>query len=67
MVCACYAQVYLDSQLMNPGQPTEPFDVNTLSADQLEAIEWYPGPASTPAKYAKVSSSCGVYVMHSRR
>jgi len=67
MVKGCYAQVYLDSQLMNPGQPTEPFDVNTVSADQLEGVEWYAGPSQTPAKYARLNSACGVYVMHTRR
>jgi len=67
MVCGCYAQVYLDNHLMNPGQPTEPFDVNTFSADQLEAIEWYASASQTPAKYARLNSGCGVYVMHTRR
>jgi hypothetical protein len=67
MVCGCYAQVYLDGQLMNPGYPAEPFDVNTFSADQLEAIEWYASASQTPARYARLNSGCGVYVMHSRR
>jgi hypothetical protein len=67
MVCACYAQVYLDNTLMNPGQPSEPFDVNQFAADQIEAIEWYASPAQTPSKYARLNSACGVYVMHTRR
>ncbi len=65
--CACYAQVYLDNTLMNPGQPADPFDVNQFNPDQIEAVEWYATPASTPAKYAKLNSGCGVYVMHTRR
>ncbi len=67
MVCACYAQVYLDNSLMNPGQPADPFDVNQFSPDQIESIEWYASPAQTPSKYARLNSSCGVYVMHTRR
>jgi hypothetical protein len=66
-ICACYAQVYLDNHLMNPGQPTEPFDVNSFSSKQIEAIEYYASPAETPSKYARLNSPCGVYVMHTRR
>jgi hypothetical protein len=66
-ICGCYAQVYLDGSLMNPGQPTDPFDVNTISTTQLEGIEYYASPAETPAKYSRLNSPCGVYVMHTRR
>ncbi len=39
MEIACYAQVYLDGQRMNPGSPADPFDVNTIPVAQIEAIE----------------------------
>jgi len=39
ITCACYAQVYLDGQNMNPGYPAEPFDVNSIPTHQIEAIE----------------------------
>ena len=67
IACACYAQVYLDATLMNQGTPTEPFDVNSLSTTQIEAIEWYASPSETPSKYARLGSPCGVYVIHTRR
>lgn len=67
ITCACYAQVYLDGRLMNPGMPADPFDVNTFSTQQLEAIEYYASPSQTPSRYARLNSPCGVYVMHTRR
>jgi Carboxypeptidase regulatory-like domain/TonB-dependent Receptor Plug Domain len=67
ITCACYAQVYLDGQLMNPGMPADPFDVNSLPTHQIEAIEYYSGPSQTPSKYSRLNSPCGVYVMHTRR
>lgn len=83
ITCACYAQVYLDNQLMNSPQPsgspggkrsptgtrmeTPPFDVNSLAPGQIEAIEYYAGPSQTPMKYSKLNSACGVLVIHTRR
>ena len=67
MVAGCYAQVYLDNQLMNPTQPTEPFDVNSIAPGQIEAIEYYASAAETPSRYAKLNSNCGVLVIHRRR
>jgi hypothetical protein len=63
----CYVQVYLDDRLMNNTRPTEPFDVNSLPLDQLEAVEFYSGPAQTPMKYSKLDSRCGVLVLWTRR
>jgi hypothetical protein len=61
---ACYALVYLDGVLMNgPKEPTEPFDVNQVSPDQVEAIEFYAGTAETPFEYSRMASSCGVLVI----
>ena len=67
VACACYAQVYRDGVLQNPGMPSEPFDVNSIPPAEIEAIEWYASPAETPARYAGLNSACGVYVIHSRR
>jgi hypothetical protein len=64
---SCYAQVYVDDLLMNPTSPTEPFDVNTLSPERIEAIEWYAGPSQTPLKYSKWNSKCGVLILWTRR
>ena len=67
MVAGCYAQVWLDNRLVNSGLPTEPFDVNSIAPDQIEAVEWYASAAQTPSRYAKLNSSCGVLVIHTRR
>ena len=67
IVMGCYAQVWLDNQLLNPSQPTEPFDVNSIPITQIEAVEWYASPAQTPAKYSRLNSPCGVLVIHTRR
>jgi hypothetical protein len=67
VLCRCYAQVYLDGVLMNPGQPTSPFDLNELQTVQLEGIEYYASPAQVPVQYARLNSPCGVLVLHSRR
>lgn len=67
IACACYAQVYVDGHLMNSGQPTPPFDVNTLLTSQLEAVEWYAGPSEVPARYSRLNAACGVLVVHTRR
>ncbi|MEP6494406.1 MAG: carboxypeptidase regulatory-like domain-containing protein [bacterium] len=64
---ACYAQVYLDRILMNPGAPTTPFDLSTVAVSQIEAIEYYASPAQTPLKYSKFGSACGVVVIWTKR
>ena len=67
LVAGCYAQVYVDGQIMNQGRPTEPYDINSLAPDQIEAMEWYASPSQTPSRYAKLDSPCGVLVIHTRR
>jgi hypothetical protein len=65
---ACYALVYLDGVLMNGARaPTEPFDISTIAPESVEAVEFYPGAAQTPSKYARRGSDCGVLVIWSRR
>jgi len=67
IVAGCYAQIYLDGVLMNPTKPAEPWDINSISPAQIEGIEWYSGPSSTPLKYSRLNSGCGVLVIHTRR
>lgn len=64
---SCYALVYVDRMLMNSGQPTPPFDVNSFAIDQVEAIEWYESPSQTPARYSARQAQCGVLVLHLRK
>ncbi|HYC50430.1 MAG TPA: carboxypeptidase regulatory-like domain-containing protein, partial [Gemmatimonadaceae bacterium] len=67
MPAACYAHVYVDNVLMNPGTPTPPYDVSQISAERLEAVEWYPSRIETPMKYQLRETKCGVLVLHTRR
>jgi hypothetical protein len=68
---ACYVDVWLDGvrlyagQLGSMGQPL--FNVNSIQPGDLEAIEYYAGAASVPAKYARSGLDCGVLVMWTRR
>ena len=66
----CYAQVYLDAMLIYKSSRIandELFDLNTVAAEQIEAIEYYSGPASTPLMYSRLNTECGVLVIHTRR
>jgi hypothetical protein len=66
-VARCYAQVYLDNAPVFTARPGEPlFDLNTISVDRIEAIEYYESPAQTPTKYFNLNSNCGVLVIRSR-
>jgi hypothetical protein len=65
--CNCFARVYLDDRLMNPGRPTEPFNVNEIPVEQIAGVEWYGSPASTPARYSQLNSVCGVMLIWTRR
>ena len=67
MVAGCYAKVYVDAMLMNPTTPAEPFDVNGIAPDRIQAVEWYASPAQTPSRYTTLNSPCGVLVIHTRR
>ena len=63
----CLAAVYLDRVMMygRPGDP--PFDVNSIVPDDVEAIEYYSGPAVTPLEYSTLNSRCGVLVIWTRQ
>lgn len=63
----CYALVFHDDVLLNPSNPPEPIDINTIVLSQIEAIEYYAGPAETPAKYNRLGARCGVLVLWTRR
>lgn len=65
---ACYARVYIDGRPFYRGRRGEPlFDVNSVTPSQLEAIEYYAGPAVTPAEYSDLGAGCGVLVLWTRR
>ena len=63
----CYARVYLDHLLVY-GKPGDPlFDLNSIAPGQVEAIEYFPGAASTPLEYSSLNSQCGAIVIWTRR
>jgi hypothetical protein len=64
---ACYSQVWVDDVLMNRGNPTRPFELTAMFAEQIEALEWYASASETPGRYADPSARCGVLVIHTRR
>lgn len=67
VACACYPHVYLDGRLVNPGQPAEPFDLQRVQTREIEAVEWYASPSQLPVQFARLNSTCGVLVLHSRQ
>ena len=64
---ACFVQVWVDNQLMNPGRPTPPFDINSFATEQVEAIEFFESESQTPPKYSVNNARCGVMVLHVRK
>lgn len=65
---ACYARIILDNTIMYYGRDREPlFDLRSINASQLEAVEYYSGPSETPSQYAGLNTNCGVLVMWTRR
>jgi hypothetical protein len=68
--CTCYAQVYLDRALVYRGSlhgGESLFNLNSLSVDQVEAVEYFAGASQTPLEYSTLNSTCGVLVIHTRR
>jgi hypothetical protein len=65
--CGCYAQVYINNMLMNRGSPTPPFDVNSVAAEHVDALEYYRSASETPPKYSGPSAQCGILVLWTKR
>ena len=64
---SCLANVYLDHMLMYGRRGDPPFDVNSISPEEIEAIEYYGSAATTPLEYSTLNSACGVIVIWTRR
>ena len=66
---ACYADVWVDNTMVYAWRVGEPlFDVNSLQPSQIEAIEFYSSPATTPARYLRGGSpQCGALIIWTRR
>jgi hypothetical protein len=70
----CYAEVYLDDALLFTRRtgnsnvaPPPPFDINSIPTSSIRAIEYYSGVDRIPPKYMKMSTECGVIVIHTVR
>jgi hypothetical protein len=64
----CYAHVYVDGRVVFQGLDHEPlFDANSIRAEDIEAVEYYSGPADTPARFSRLNATCGVVVIWTRR
>lgn len=65
---ACYAQVWVDGVHVYKARDGEPlFDLSSIMSREIEAVEYYTGPAETPAIYANLKSTCGVLVVWTHR
>ncbi|MES2178942.1 MAG: carboxypeptidase regulatory-like domain-containing protein [Gemmatimonadota bacterium] len=65
---SCYSRVYLDNVMIYGNRDGEPlFDINSISPDQIEAIEVYSSPSQIPNMYAGLNTDCGVLVIWRRR
>ena len=42
-------------------------NLQRIAVEDIEAIEFFAGPAQTPAEYSDLGSNCGVLVLHTRR
>jgi hypothetical protein len=63
----CFSQVYVDGvQIYTPVGNSPAPDLGRFSAGILEAVEFYPGPASTPAQYRGDGAQCGTLLLWTR-
>jgi hypothetical protein len=66
-LAACYANVWINGIQVYAGKKDEVFfDVSTISPTTIEAIEFYPSPATTPVKYSRMDSACGTLLLWTR-
>jgi hypothetical protein len=65
---ACYVDVYLDGAMIydSSARKTPLFNLNSMSASEIEAIEVYSSAAQTPSQYNKTSGGCGVMLIWTR-
>jgi hypothetical protein len=65
---ACYLDVYLDgAQIYNSAARGTPlFNLNSINASEIEAIEVYTGASQIPSQYNKASGGCGVMLIWTR-
>jgi hypothetical protein len=60
----CYAQVFIDGmRVYAPSRARTLFDINSISPDMLQGIEFYASPATTPPEYGGQASNCGTLLL----
>ena len=68
MLIGCYAEVWIDNDQVNRGNPTVPFDLSAINVATIEALEWYEGGSQVPPLYrSPLTSRCGVLVLHTKK
>ncbi|MEP7345631.1 MAG: carboxypeptidase regulatory-like domain-containing protein, partial [Gemmatimonadaceae bacterium] len=61
---SCLVNVWLDGTKVYGGLPGEPpFDINSVQAEQIAAVEFYAGSAALPSELRSGSSACGAIVI----
>ena len=60
----CFTAVMLDGSWIYDGSRSQtPFDVSSLSTENIAAIEYYRGLSNTPVELQGIRNSCGVLVV----
>ena len=65
----CWVQIFLDGAFIyhyDPHIRTPPPDLKGFLTSQIEAVEFYPNPATTPVQFREGTPSCGTLVLWSR-
>lgn len=68
----CFYQVFLDGiRIYAPGSrgpdgTTKPPNIDDFATAGIEAVEIYPGPATTPTRFSGLGAVCGTIVIWSR-
>ena len=60
-----WPRIYVDGMLMNQGDLG--FDVNTVPAHEILAVEVYDSVSETPLEYGGTDSTCGVLIIWTKR
>lgn len=64
----CYAAVMIDRSWVYEGRRNElPFDLNSISPDAVQAMEYYRGMSYIPAEFARERNTCGVLVIWTKQ
>ena len=61
---ACYSAVWIDGlRVYYPAADKSLFNINSLSPDMIQGIEYYPSSATTPTQYAGLGANCGTLLI----